>query len=211
MGWAGPAQARWPGEGGPTPRIVAAAFALILCAVGVPARANGPAAAAGPGLTAEPAAAAGPEAPSVPSRIGPTLLVVGLCEGLFLGYSALAAGHPQEVGWTMVAFTPIAAGSGGTGNLATHFTVVGLGAGLGLYDALVLKSDRYSRQQRFWQNMAGWHLIVAATGVVGWATAEGGAGAGPGPSSPPAAEAPPVSLGLGLTAGGPAIVVGGRF
>lgn len=189
-----------PGED-VTSKLVASGLAALLGGLAAPVRAE-PADSA-PATVSAPASTE----PSTWSQVGTGALVLGLCEGLFLGYSAVAANYPQQVGWTMVAFTPLAAASGGSANAATQATVVGMGAGLGLYDALELKADRYTRSQRFWRNMAAWHLLVVTAGVVGWATDEGGGGAGPGP----AAGAPQVSLGLRLTADGPALVLGGRF
>ncbi len=135
------------------------------------------------------------------AKVGMAALGVALVEGTVVGYSALAARHPAGLGWTLVLLSPVAAGSGESTGVAARVTLVGGIAALGLYDALVLKSSRYSRGERFWRNVAGWHAAMAGAVLAAWIEGPKGAGA----------EAPKVAIGVAIGADRPALVLSGRF
>jgi hypothetical protein len=63
--------------------------------------------------------------------------VVVLIEGLFAGYSALAANWPEATGWTLVGTAPFMVISSRMSEEGTLTSIGGV-AGLGLYDALVV-------------------------------------------------------------------------
>lgn len=139
-----------------------------------------------------------------PSRVanaGKVVLALSLLEGMVLGFSEAAARAPSGVGWGLVVLSPLAAGSGEADGVAARFTFVGGIVALGLYDALVLDSSRYSRGERFWRNVAAWHAAIAGAVIAGWIE-------GPRDAK---AEGHELSVGVGIGADRPALILGGRF
>lgn len=149
---------------------------LLALAHGALVAASEPPSATRTAATTEPAAppvsARGPEPEPggkvTASQIALGALGVGLLEGLFALYSAWAAASPQGAGWTIVILSPIAAGSGSSENAAAGVGFAAGGAGLGLYNAFELRSSKYSRTERFWRNMAGWHAALGCGLISGW-------------------------------------------
>jgi hypothetical protein len=162
----------------------------------------------------EPAATPkGPDAAVKPP--GPTALqvtgAVVLAEAMFVFYSAIAAWEPQTAGWVLVGLSPVLgttvygeADGKGDANGALIGVAAGLMmAGVGAYNVIELSKDRYSHSDRFWLNMAAWHVgLLGVAAVVGLDQVDG-------PRKAPASTTPSVSL--GLTPGGGALMVAGRF
>jgi hypothetical protein len=166
-----------------------------------------------------PAPAVEPTAtPSVPDAAakppGPTALqltgAVVVAESVFAFYSAIAAANPKPAGWVMVGLSPLfgtlvyaEADSKGEASSGTIGVASGLMiAGMGAYNVFELSKDRYSHSDRFWLNMAAWHVGLLGVGaVVGLDRVLF--------SKTPASTTPSVSL--GLTPGGGALLVAGRF
>jgi hypothetical protein len=140
------------------------------------------------------------QAPAKTAGVGTWVLGVSLVEGLFAAYSAAAAAWPQPVGWSQVVLAPLAVGMQ---NSADNWMVgAGFGAGvagLGLYNALELRSSQYSRSERFWLNMAGWHAALGCGLITGWIF---------GPALP---GEPKVAITVAPRPGGPLLLVSGRF
>jgi len=140
------------------------------------------------------------QAPATKPGVGTWVLGVGLLEGMFAAYSAAAAAWPQPVGWSQVVLAPLAVGM----QNSPDNWVVGAGfgagiAGLGLYNALELRSSQYSRTERFWLNMAGWHAAMGCGLVAGWIF---------GPGLP---GEPGVAITVAPRPDGPLLLVSGRF
>ncbi len=146
---------------------------------------------------------------------GPTALqvtgAVVLAEAMFAFYSAIAASNPQTAGWVLVGLSPVLgttvygeADGKGEANGALIGVAAGLMmAGVGAYNVIELSKDRYSHSDRFWLNMAAWHVGLLGVGaVVGLDQVVG-------PRKASASTTPSVSL--GLTPGGGALLVAGRF
>ncbi len=137
------------------------------------AESPGPEAASSPELVGSPPSPASPlpsdvEPPppapreqSTARKVALTAAGIALVEGMFALYSAGAAAKPEVAGWTLVALSPIAAGSGSGDHAAFGVGLAAGAAGLGLYNALELRSSTYTKTERFWLNMAGWHAAVA--------------------------------------------------
>lgn len=166
-------------------------------------------------VAVEPAATpTGPDAavkPHGPSALQVTVAVV-VAEGVFAFYSAIAAANPKPAGWVMVGLSPLfgtlvyaEADSKGEAHSGTMGVASGLMiAGMGAYNVFELSKDRYSHSDRFWLNMAAWHV-----GLLGLGAVVGLADLADGPRKAPASTTPSVSL--GLTPGGGALLVAGRF
>jgi len=154
----------------------------------------------GDASTEVPAAPARPAEPSgwQGSRTLQVVAYVAL-EGLFVGSSALAARWPQPTGWVLVGTAPLGYLNMQRGDTLAATTVGVTGTmGLGLYDALELRGQRYSRGQRFWINLAAWHTLALATQLTHHLTRE---------ERPSAAPA----LAIGVGADGPVLRLAGRF
>jgi hypothetical protein len=163
----------------------------------------------------EPAAV--PSGPDAAAKArGPTALqvtgAVVVAEASFAFYSAIAAANPQTAGWVMVGLSPlfgllVAAEADSKGEAQSGVLGVASGlmiAGMGAYNVFELSKDRYSHSDRFWLNMAAWHV-----GLLGLGAVVGVAELAEGPRKAPASTTPSVSL--GLTPGGGALLVAGRF
>jgi len=137
---------------------------------------------------------------------------VVVAEATFAFYSAIAAANPQPAGWVMVGLSPLfgilvggEADSKGRANSGVLGVASGLMiAGMGAYNVFELSKDRYSHSDRFWLNMAAWHVGLLGVGAV-----VGLADLLEGDRTSPASTAPSVSL--GLTPGGACLLVAGRF
>jgi hypothetical protein len=162
---------------------------------------------------AQPAAAKSPG----PSALKVTVTVV-VTEGLLAALSAGLANDPKN-GWVMVGLSPLMVigvwgqmDSQGKPNSEVMGVASGvMFAGIGAYNALELSKDKYSKSDRFWLNMAAWHVgllgVAAVVGSVG--AVVGLADLEQGPRKAPASTTPSVSL--GLTPGGGALLVAGQF
>lgn len=126
------------------------------------------------------------------------LILLG--EGIIAGYSALAAYHPEPVGFVQVITSPLLAMN--SKNVATFAATAGGFATLGLYNAIELRKPGYSRSDRFWRNFAAWHAI----GVAAWA-----ADALFGDDDPAPERARDAALTIGFVGDAPLLVLAGRF
>jgi hypothetical protein len=127
------------------------------------------------------------------------VVAYAILEGLFVGYSALASHWPQQTGWVTVATAPLGYVNMQRGETLAATTVFVAGAaGLGLYNALELRGQGYSRGQRFWINMAAWNALAIATQVTYHFTRDEQ------PSTAP-------SMAIGVGADGPVLMLAGRF
>jgi hypothetical protein len=124
-------------------------------------------------LAAAPPPAGEPAAVAVkppPPRWWHVALGVVILEAVGAGHAALASRWPEATGWTTVALAPTVFVNP-QGGLVPGAEGVQLGvaaaslAGVGLYDALELRSDRYSRSQRFWRDELAFHGWLAVNVV----------------------------------------------
>jgi hypothetical protein len=115
--------------------------------------------------------------------------------------SGLAAHQPVGMGLLLLGVAPLVPilSTGPACERAVGGLVLG---GLGLYNALELARPRYSSSERFWRNMAAWHLGAGVIALSSWAT---------GADQPPAPPSPPLAIGVGLTPGGAGLQLAGRF
>lgn len=100
--------------------------------------------------------------------IARTAAALALMEGLVAGWSAAAAYYPEPVGWLQVVASPLACMEApGKNGLVLCGATAAEFAGLGMYNALELRGDGYSRTERFWRNVVAWHAMFASIAITG--------------------------------------------
>ncbi|MCB2386847.1 hypothetical protein [Thalassolituus alkanivorans] len=83
-----------------------------------------------------------------------------LVEGLFALNSYMASESPEGYGALLTLLSPLGVSS----NVSDTTNYVGIGGAmtLGLYNAVELKDESYSKSEIFKKNMVGWHLFTAS-------------------------------------------------
>jgi hypothetical protein len=135
-----------------------------------------------------------------PSALKVTLRIVGLEAAITL-LSGWTAVSPKFLGWVEVVSSPFVFGDtadkkGMTIGVAAGMMVAGLGA----YNVFELSKAKYTQSDRFWRNFAALHVVCGLALLPELVASPGKA---------PASTTPQVSL--GLTPGGGALLVVGRF
>jgi len=82
-------------------------------------------------------------------------------EGLFIGNAYLATVSPEVYGAILTLGAPL----GGSSEVSdtTNLVNIGVASSLGLYNAMELNSDKYSKSDVFMKNMFGWHLFAVSS------------------------------------------------
>ena len=81
-------------------------------------------------------------------------------EGAFVLSSYLASEYPQETGALITVLSPLGASPSATET--TNYVAVGGMMTIGLYNAIELKDDSYSKSDVFKRNMIGWHVFATS-------------------------------------------------
>jgi hypothetical protein len=128
-----------------------------------------------------------------------------LVEGLLAGYSALAAFHPGPVGVVQVITAPLSCNGTPGPNAGRTCLVLGVElVALGLYNAIELRGEGYSRSDRFWRNFLAFHVMFASIPIIDLVLGRGG------PEEARSRSAPGVGIALAHD-GAPILVLSGRL
>jgi len=93
-----------------------------------------------------------------------------ILEGFVAINSAMASESPEVYGSVLTLLSPL----GATSSVSTTTNWVGIGsaASLGLYNAIELSDEKYSKHDIFIKNIYGWHAFALITAVTEWITGE---------------------------------------
>lgn len=83
-----------------------------------------------------------------------------IAEGLVALNSYMASESPEGYGTLLSLLSPLGASS--NVSETTNYVSIGSAVSLGLYNAIELKDESYSKSEVFKKNMVGWHLFAAS-------------------------------------------------
>jgi hypothetical protein len=86
-------------------------------------------------------------------------LTFALAEGLFVVNSGLASASPEYYGIALTLISPL--GMNEKASNITNGVIMGSAVSLGLYNAVELRKDNYSKSDVFARNMYVWHAFAA--------------------------------------------------
>jgi hypothetical protein len=93
-----------------------------------------------------------------------------IVEGFIAINAAMASEAPEVYGSVLALLSPLGASS--NVSETTNWVGIGSAATLGLYNAIELSDDKYSKNDIFMKNVYGWHALVLISGVTEWLTGE---------------------------------------
>lgn len=83
-----------------------------------------------------------------------------LGEGLFALNAYMASESPEGYGTLLTLLSPLGASSNVSD--VTNYVGIGSAMSIGLYNAIELKDESYSKSEVFKKNLVGWHLFAAS-------------------------------------------------
>ena len=98
------------------------------------------------------------------------VLTFAVLEGFVAINAAMASESPEAYGIALTLLSPL--GSTNTVSTTTNWVGIGSAATLGLYNAIELSDDKYSKSDIFIKNVYGWHALALITAVTEWVTGE---------------------------------------
>lgn len=93
-----------------------------------------------------------------------------LLEGLVAINSAMASEEPEAFGVALALLSPL--GASNNVSETTNWAGIGSAFSLGLYNAIELSNEKYSKHDIFIRNVYGWHAFALVTGVTEYLTGE---------------------------------------
>lgn len=98
------------------------------------------------------------------------VLTFAILEGFVAINAAMASAEPVVYGSVLALLSPL--GASNKVSTTTNWVGIGSAASLGLYNAIELSGDRYSKQEIFIKNIYGWHALALISGITEFLTGE---------------------------------------